>query len=83
MTVAQITLSDSRTELLHRLAEKTGRREDELLNEVVDKAFAQLEQSEEKGDWRDNLRKLRGVWKDRDDLPDFEAMRREFDRSFD
>jgi len=83
MTVAQITLSDSRTALLHRLAEKTGRREDELLNEVVDKAFDQLELSYEKGDWRDSLRKLKGIWKDRDDLPDFEGMRREFDRSFD
>jgi hypothetical protein len=25
------------------------------------------------------LRGARGMWKDRDDLPDFEALRREFD----
>lgn len=31
--------------------------------------------------WRDSLRKARGIWKDRDDLPDFDRLRREWSRN--
>lgn len=37
-------------------------------------------QSERREDWRDSLIKARGIWEDRDDLPDFDKLREEWSR---
>ena len=31
-------------------------------------------------DWKQDLAQAVGLWRDRDDLPDFEALRRDWDR---
>lgn len=33
-----------------------------------------------RGDWRESLRKAKGIWKDRNDLPDFDKLRKEWSR---
>lgn len=33
------------------------------------------------GDWREALENVKGMWKDRDDLPDFDELRRSWDRN--
>jgi hypothetical protein len=35
---------------------------------------------EDQSDWRESLRKARGMWQDRDDLPDFDELRKEWSR---
>lgn len=48
----------------------------ELIREAVDGFLDRYGE----GNRQELLRGARGMWKDRDDLPDFEALRREFDR---
>jgi len=81
MTTAQINLTDSQADALQKLAAQTGKTEDELLQEAVNKLISEVGAAEAKRqDWLKSLRRARGMWKDRDDLPDFQQLRKEFDR---
>lgn len=53
----------------------TGKTQSELTREAVDGFIARYVE----GNRLQLLRGTRGMWKDRDDLPDFEALREEFD----
>ncbi|MEO7673573.1 MAG: CopG family transcriptional regulator [Pyrinomonadaceae bacterium] len=77
MTTAQIVLTDLQMDALHKLSAKTGRAEDELLQEAVNKLISEADV--DKQNWLQSLRKAKGIWKDRDDLPDFQQLRKEFD----
>jgi predicted DNA-binding protein len=82
MTVAHVKLTDSQFDVLQSLAVKTGKTEDELVNEAVSKFIEGIEKSDANGNgWREAMHAAKGLWKDRDDLPDFEALRKEWDRS--
>lgn len=81
MTTAQINLTDSQADALHKLSEQTGKTEDELLREAVAKLVGEVGKAEAERQKRlKSLRLARGIWKDRDDLPDFEKLRAEWDR---
>ena len=81
MTTAQINLTDSQADALHELARSTGKTEDELLQEAVNKLIGEVGAAEAKRQkWLKSLRQAKGMWKDRDDLPDFRELRKEFDR---
>ncbi len=81
MTTALINLTESQANALHALARKTGKTEDELLREAVNSLIGHTENlpSETKSRLA-NLRRARGIWKERKDLPDFERLRAEWDR---
>lgn len=81
MTTAQINLTDLQANALHKLSAQTGKTEDELLQEAVNKLIGEVGEVEAKRHKRlEKLRRARGIWKDRDDLPDFEKLRAEWDR---
>lgn len=81
MTTAKINLTDSQVNALHKLSVQTGKSEDELLQEAVNKLISEVGEAEAKRQKRlENMRRARGIWKDRDDLPDFEKLRKEWDR---
>lgn len=81
MTTAQINLTDSQTEVLRELSRRTGKTEDELLLEAVEKLVGEVGEKEVKRqEWLASLKQAKGIWKDRDDLPDFRRIRKEFDR---
>ena len=81
MTTAQINLTDMQAEALHKLSEQTGKTEDELLQEAVNKLISEVSEAEANRQKRLNgMRRAKGIWKDRDDLPDFEKLRAEWDR---
>ena len=81
MTTAQINLTDSQVDALQKLSVQTGKTEDELLQEAVNKLIAEVGEAETKRqEWLKSLRQAKGIWKDRDDLPDFRQLRKEFDR---
>lgn len=81
MLTAQINLTDSQAEALHRLSETTGKSEDELVQEAVNRLIREVSESETVRKRRlEALRPAAGMWKDRTDLPDFEKMRKEWDR---
>jgi hypothetical protein len=76
MVRTQIYLTEPERQALRALTSRTRRTQSELIREAVDHFIAQSGPL----DRRALLRQARGLWQDREDLPDFAALRREFDR---
>ena len=76
MQRTQIYLTDQEVSGIKALAANTGKSQSELIREAIDVFLNK--------DVADNrlamMRKARGIWKDRDDLPDLEQLRKESDR---
>lgn len=76
MVRTQLYLTEAERDELAALAKATGKKQSELIREALDRF---LEQSSVNR--RDVvLDRAAGLWKDRDDLPDFRALRDEWDR---
>lgn len=76
MVRTQIYLTDEEKAALQDIADETGVSQSELIRQAIDRF---IERRKEK-DRKTLLQKARGLWKDREDLPDFHALRIEFDR---
>lgn len=71
MTTLQITLSDAEQAELRAMAEQTGKAEEELLHEGLGLILERVRSM----NWKTSLRKGRGLWRDRTDLPDLRELR--------
>jgi predicted transcriptional regulator len=76
MVRTQIYLTEKERDALRDLARQTGKKQSELIRRAIDDFLDRFQPQ----DRRAMLEQARGMWKDRDDLPDFRALRREFDR---
>jgi hypothetical protein len=73
-----VNLSPDNTRKLEVCATQTGKSHDQLLNDAVEQL--EVARSESEVDWKAAILQADGLWKDRHDLPDFEALRRSADR---
>jgi hypothetical protein len=73
----QIYLTEMEQLALRDLAKRTGRTQSELIREAVDRYIEQAKPA----DRISLLRQARGMWSDREDLPDLIELRKEFDRN--
>jgi len=72
----QIDLTESERQSLRNLAQRTGRSRGELSREAIDKLLAGCQEP----DQLTLLRQACRLWQDRQDLPNFAALRQEWDR---
>ena len=77
MNTTQISLTAPDVALLHDLARQTGKAEDEVVHDALELLREQVARREER---LAKLHQARGMWKDRDDLPDLREMREEWSR---
>lgn len=77
MVRKRIYLTAGEQQALRALSRRTGISQSELIRQAIDSLLA----GEEALDRTALLRQARGLWSDRDDLPDFGALHRELDRS--
>jgi hypothetical protein len=77
MVRTQIYLTERQRDELAAIAKIAGKKQSELIRESVDRLIDQAGRSRREA----VLSEAAGIWKDRTDLPDFKAMRAEWDRN--
>jgi len=84
MSQIQIELKKENYEKLDELSLKTGKSSDELVNEAIENLVLPVDLDERQKflAWREAAQRVAGIWKDRDDLPDFEELRKSWDRGY-
>ncbi|GAK60289.1 Gsl4096 protein [Candidatus Vecturithrix granuli] len=76
MLTAQITLNDNESQVIQDITEHTGKSLEDILHEAVHQFISRMTAQNRLF----LLRQARGLWKDRDDLPDFQTLRHGWDR---
>lgn len=76
MIRTQIYLTEKQRAELAVIAKTLGKKQSEIIREAIDRLIDQTGQSRKKMALRDAA----GIWKNRKDLPDFRAIRSEWDR---
>ena len=73
---AELNLTAQEHSVLEEISRRTGKTEGDLIREAVGRLIDEF-QIESR---QILMRKAKGIWKDRDDVPAFEDLRREWDR---
>ena len=76
MERTQIYLTEKERKALRALARRLGRSQSALIRDAVDRYVERYQE----GNRLHLLRRARGIWANRRDLPDFKQVRRELDR---
>ncbi len=76
MIRTQIYLTEQERDALGQLAADTGRPQSELIRDAVDRFISLSSKAHREA----VLERTAGLWKDRAGLPDFAALRRQWDR---
>ncbi len=76
MIRTQIYLTDRQRLKLSVIAKNTGKKQSEIIREAIDRLIDQSDQNQKQA----VLKEAAGIWKNRDDLPDFRTIRSKWDR---
>lgn len=76
MIRTQIYLTDKQRSELAVIAKNMGKKQSEIIRDAIDRLIDQAGQSRKET----ALQEAAGIWKNRTDLPDFRAIRSEWDR---
>ena len=76
MIRTQIYLTDKQRAELSVIAKSQGKNQSEIIREAIDRLIDQAGRNRKES----ALQKAAGIWKNRKDLPDFRALRSEWDR---
>jgi len=76
MIRTQVYLTPEQVEALRSISRRSGRKQSELIRDALD-TFVDSHRDEGRDEI---LSRSAGMWKDRADLPDFAALRAEWDR---
>ncbi len=77
MVRTQVYLTPEEQCALQALSRRTGRSQSELIREAIDAMLARSDDPQR----RSHFQQARGLWSDRDDLPEFTGERGEMDRA--
>ena len=77
MVRTQIYLTEHQRDELAAIARQRGKPQSEVIREAVDRFIEQWSRHARER----ILRETAGIWRDRSDVPDFEAIRASWDRS--
>ncbi len=77
MVRTQIYLTEYQRAEIATIANRSGKRRSEIIREALDRFIEQTSRHRREA----VLREAAGIWRDRTDLPDLDALRREWDRS--
>jgi len=78
MIRTQIYLTEQQRFALNKFSSKSGKKQSELIREAVDTLIVKLDQTNRQS----VLERVAGIWKDREDLPNIDNLRRTWDRNF-
>jgi hypothetical protein len=83
MSVLQITLNETNSRRVDELSRTTGKTPEQLVNEAMARFASEPELEEQRKfqEWRESMLRVAGIWSQRDDLPDFDDIRRSMDRN--
>ena len=76
MVRTQIYLTEHQRSELAAIAMSQGKRQSEVIREAIDLLLERISRTRR----QEILRKAAGIWKDRNDLPDFRELRAEWER---
>lgn len=77
----QVYLTQNEREKLSSISRASGKTQSALIREAIDQYLGNHLISKKRK--KSVLQEIAGLWEDREDLPDFNKMRNEFDRSDD
>ena len=72
----QITLNETESQIIASLSESRGVTQEEILHQAIEQFLAQHQSQSRLA----ALRQARGIWRDREDVPDVAALRNEWER---
>ena len=76
MTTAQVILSESESQAIQALSQSRGKTQEEILHEAIEQFLTQHQVESRLA----ALRQARGIWQERQDVPDFSELRDEWNR---